>query len=47
MMYYSIVSVFVWCPYIAINVRRVQDNGKLLPDIIMLLTQRYYRTVGE
>ena len=33
-------SMFFWCPRMAINVR-VQYNGGLLPDII-LLTQCYY-----
>ena len=32
--------VFVWCPYMTINVS-VQHNGGFLPDII-LLTQSYY-----
>ena len=41
---YYIVSVFVWCPCMAINVS-AQDNGGLLPDII-LLTQGYYHMRG-
>ena len=39
MVYYNIVSVlfllFFWCPCMAINVS-VQNNGGLLPDIILL-----------
>ena len=38
---YCFVSLFFWCPCIAINVRGVQYDGGLLPDII-LLTQCYY-----
>ena len=33
--------LFFWCPCMAINVR-VQYNGGLLPDIILLLTQWYH-----
>ena len=44
MVYYYVVSVlflmFFWCPCMAITVN-VQDNGGLLPDII-LLTQCYF-----
>ena len=42
-MYYNVfvcVKTFFLCPCVAINVR-VQCNGVLLPDII-LLTQSYY-----
>ena len=35
MMYY-IVSLFVWCPCMAIDVVSAQYNGVLLPDIILL-----------
>ena len=38
MYYYYIVFVFVWCPCMAINISSIQDNGGLLPDIIILLT---------
>ena len=44
MVYYIVSGVllmFFWCPCMAINVRSVQYNGGLLPDII-LLTQCYF-----
>ena len=44
MVYYivsaGVLLMFVWCPYMAINVS-VQYNGGLLPDII-LLTKCYF-----
>ena len=40
MVYYIVSGLFFWCPCMASNVR-VQYNGGLLPDII-LLTQCYY-----
>ena len=39
--YNVFVSLFFWCPCMAINNVSVQYNGELLPDII-LLTQCYY-----
>ena len=43
MVYYNVSILFLlffWCPCMAINVS-VQNNGRLLPDI-MLLTQYYF-----
>ena len=48
MVYYYIVSglflMFFWCPCMAINNVKVQYNGGLLPDII-LLTQCYLHPI--
>ena len=36
----GVFLMFFWCPCMAVNVKNVQYNGGLLPDII-LLTQCY------
>ena len=50
-MVYYIVSVlfllFFWCPCMAINVSVQYNNGGLLPDIIILLTQCYFHRSGK
>ena len=44
--YNVFVSLFFWCPCMAINNVSVQYNGELLPDII-LLTHNVITTIGE
>ena len=43
-MYYNIVSVFVWCPCMAIN-ESVEYNGRLLPDSILLAQSHHHRGI--
>ena len=45
MVYYivsGVLSMFFWCPCMAINVS-VQYNGGLLPDIVLLIQCYFHR----